>query len=99
MRRGAGGENGTCVGVLGELRNGARDVLYRGWHEKPGFIGEDRVGNAADGSRHAWKAAGCSLQVDKSEPVDPAGAIRHAGQAKEVGRTIDVANRSEEHTP
>src|SRR5712671_5186964 len=97
MRRGPGGENVTRVGVLGELRDGARDVLYRGWHEKPGFIGEDRVGNAADGSRHTWKAAGCSLEVDKPEPFDPAGGVRHAGQTKEVGRTIDVADLPVRH--
>src|SRR5260370_21767253 len=92
MCRGAGGENGSRVGVLGELRDGARDLFYRGWHEKPCFIGEDGVGTAADGSRHARKTPGCSLQVDKSEPFDPTGGIRHAGQAKEVGRTINVAN-------
>src|SRR5260370_33021858 len=52
--------------------------------------GEHRGGTPADGRCYAWKAAGRGLQVDKAEPFDPARGIRHAGQAKEVRRAIDV---------
>src|SRR5260370_33502249 len=54
--------------------------------------GEHRGGTPADGRCYAWKAAGRGLQVDKAEPFDPARGIRHAGQAKEVRRAIDVAD-------
>src|SRR5258708_36166772 len=92
MRRGAGGENGSRIGLFGELGDGARDIVDRWRHKKPRLISKDCFGNATDGRGYARKAAGRGLQVDESEPFHPSGGIRYAGQTKEVGRAIDVAN-------
>ena len=92
MSRGAGGEDRPQVAIRGKIGDGPGNAVDVGRHKQSGFVGEHRIGHAADRGGDAGQAAGRGLEIDQAKSFDPAGCIRQAGQAKEIGRAVDVAD-------